>query len=415
MLRYDNALATDWLDTESYENWIRKAEESRQLLFADRMDRDCCGWVEPTAWPQIEALAQKVRNQSDVFVVIGIGGSNQCTRAMVDALRDSTSGPELIFAGDTLSGCEMARVLKYLEGKRFSINCIAKNFSTLEPGSHFRMIRKLMESQWDAKEVADRITVTGTIGSHLEALAKEHGWAFLPFPLEVGGRYTACTPVSLFPMAVAGLDTKAYVQGMQHMHDVLASSTGSDNLAVRYAATRQSLNEKGFHVEVLATFEPRLDRVGKWWRQLFGESEGKKLSGIFPTIASYSEDLHSLGQYMQDGMRILQETYISVTNPGPVLTIPADDNCNDEFSYLDGKDFHEVNAVAQQATLAAHHSGGVPQQVFTIEQCDERSMGELLYAFMVSCALSAHASGINPFDQEGVEDYKRNMFRGLGK
>ena len=361
----------------------------------------------------IKRKAEEIRQDADVFVIVGVGGSNQAARAMIEALKDG-EGPEIVYLGNTLSPCYISQTLKHMEGKSVYIDVIAKNFETLEPGSHFRILRQWMKDRYTKEEMAKRIIVTGTVGSRLEEIASENGYLFLQFPVPVGGRYSAFTPVGLFPMAVAGLDVDAFLAGVQQAIDDCLEHP-ADNPATGYAAARNLLYGKGYDIEMLVSFEPQLAFLTKWWVQLFGESEGKDKKGIFPAAAIYSEDLHSIGQYMQDGRRNLLETFISVENPKASALILPDPAFGDRFDYLEGMDFDQVNKAAEAATWNAHADGGVPCIGLRVDEISEETFGEMFYYFMIACAVSGMLMGVNPFDQEGVEEYKRSMFAALGK
>lgn len=357
--------------------------------------------------------AREIRENADVFVIVGVGGSNQAARAMIEALKDR-NGPEVLYLGNTLSPYYIRHVLAQIEGKSIYIDVIAKNFETLEPGSHFRILRQWMRKHYTKEEMAKRVIVTGTYGSRLEEIAKENGFLFLSFPESVGGRYSAFTPVGLFPALAAGLDADGFLKGVQLAMDDCRKNP-ENKPAVRYGAARHLLYEKGYDIEMLVSFEPQYEYFTKWWVQLFGESEGKEKKGIFPAAAIYSEDLHSIGQYMQDGRRNLIETFVSVQNPKATVVIEPDPEFGDRFDYLDGMDFDQINKAAEKATWDAHARGGVPCIRFQADEITEESFGELYYYFMMACAVSGTLMGVNPFDQEGVEEYKRSMFAALGK
>lgn len=400
---------------ELKEKTARAAAICRELY--KREDREqVLGWLrEETSVMQLEQIrmkAEEIRREADVFVIVGVGGSNQAARAVIEAMPRRT-GPEIVYLGNTLSPYTICRTLESLEGKSVYIDVIAKNFETLEPGSHFRILRQWMGKRCDRKEMARRIIVTGTRGSRLEEIARENGYQFLQFPVPVGGRYSAFTPVGLLPIGAAGLDVEEYLAGMAAARKVCQEQ--DENPAVRYAAVRQMLYDRGYNVEMMVSFEPRYYFFAKWWVQLFGESEGKDKRGIFPASAIYSEDLHSIGQYMQEGRRNLTETFVSVKNPGASAVTEPCPEYRDGFDYLDNVDFADMNRAAEAATWEAHSRGGVPCMRFEADEVSERSFGELYYLFMVSCAVSGELMGVNPFDQEGVEEYKRSMFEALGK
>lgn len=374
------------------------------------------GWMDcrEATEGQVQRVLEKAREWRDIadtLVVVGVGGSNQAARGVIDAV--GAKGMNVVWAGNTLSAYELRRTLEQLEGHSIAMHVIAKNFETLEPGSHYRVLRRFMEERYDEREMARRVVLTGTEGSRLHDMAKERGHLFLPFPGPIGGRYTAFTVVGLLPIAAAGLDIGAYLQGgLDMQHQV---SETQDNAAFRYALWRNSLYADGKNIEMLVSFEPRFERMARWWRQLFGESEGKNGKGIFPAYSIYSEDLHSIGQYVQEGERRLMETFLSVEDDGAVLPVPGDKAARDGFDYLDGRDFTFINRAAEQATIRAHAEGGVPCARITVERADEYAFGSLYYMMMAACAVSGQLLGVNPFDQEGVEAYKRSLFAILGK
>lgn len=417
-IRIEFTMASPFAEPSALAETEARALAAQQDLMDPDKEADVKGWLKvmakDDAYYAMMEKAEEIRSKADAFVLVGVGGSNQAARAVIKALQRPGT-PEVIYAGNTLSGPALRKVLTQLDGKKeIYINVIAKNFETLEPGSHFRVLRHYLNCRYSKEDAAKRIVLTGTFGSRLEEIAKENGYTFLEFPIPVGGRYSVLTPVGLFPMAVAGIDIPALLSGAERMKELLGQTP--DNAAVKYAAIRQCLyREKGFDTEVLATFEPQLGYFSKWWVQLFGESEGKDKQGIFPTAVSCSEDLHSLGQYMQDGRRNLTETFLSVEEAETGVTVPADPGFGDGFDYLDGMDFREINHAAETATLRAHYEGGVPCFRVILPQLNEYYFGELFYFFMVACAISGKTAGINPFDQEGVEAYKRAMFRMLGK
>lgn len=402
------------------EGFGRKKTEAAQLckdLFEREDIHGTLGWRSAdTSAIQLDSIikkAKEVRENAEVFVIAGVGGSNQAARAMIEGLTDR-KGPEILYMGNTLSPYSISHMLKRLEGKSVYLNVIAKNFETLEPGSHFRVLRHWMRKRYRKEEMAERFILTGTRGSRLERIAEENGHLFLQFPQNIGGRYSAFTPVCLFPAAVAGLDLASYLTGMKRAA-MDCRSHWDTNPAALYGAARNYLYEKGYDIEVLAAFEPQYAWFAKWWIQLFGESEGKNKKGIFPASAIYSEDLHSMGQYLQDGRRNIIETFLSVKEPKASVLIPSDPAYGDQFDYLELMDFAQINREAEKATMDAHSFGGVPCIRFEVEEISEETFGALYFYFMTACAISGQLSGVNPFDQEGVEEYKRSMFRALGK
>ena len=391
-----------------------------EVLAGEEQYQDNLGWfsVDEAAGPErVDFLleqAARVRADADAFVVIGIGGSNQAARAVVKALRPE-NGPAILWAGNTISACETARLLKELDGyQSVYIDCIAKNFETLEPGISFRVLRHYLEQRYGQAEAAKRIFATGTPGSTLHQLCIDNGYTFLTFPERIGGRYSVGSDVGLFPMAVAGVDVKALVQGMRDMREELHAAPAGENLALRYACLRKWMLEQGLSLEMLAFFEPRLDYFAKWWIQLFAESEGKDGTGLYPVVSSNSEDLHSIGQFIQQGSPILFETFVTVRARDASVVLPATDK-KDYFDYLTGRDFWDINDTARRATMRAHSEGGIPCLELSIPAIDAHTLGELFYFFLFSCYLSCKLVGVNPFNQPGVESYKGYMFKNLGK
>ncbi len=380
--------------------------------------RDSQGWLNLDKWAsyqwleQIEAIAEKVKKTCDAFVVIGVGGSNNAARSVIEALSDG-AGAEIIYAGNTLSPHALNRMLQSLEGKDYAIDCIAKNFETLEPGSSFRILREAMAKKYSAEEAAGRTICTGTYGSSLERLCEQEGYTFVPFPTDVGGRYSAFSCVGLLPMACAGIDIRALVRGGKDMEKLLHETGAENNPALRYAVLRNLYHQRGYVMEMLASFEPQFRWFNKWWVQLFAESEGKDGKGIFPVAAEYSEELHAVGQYLQDGVPLMFETFLNVREPTGSLVIHPDDR-QDGFDYLDGKDFWDINRAAFEATLKAH-SAKMPCLIMQIGRLDAYHFGQLFYFFQFACYLSGEILGINPFNQPGVEAYKGWMFKALGK
>lgn len=375
------------------------------------------GWHKVATWAgsewldRYETLARRVQADADVLVVVGIGGSNQAARAVVDALGERGK-TRIVWGGNSISAHSINEVLASLEGQRVYIDVIAKNFETLEPGIAFRALRSWLREHCGA-DYARRVICTGTEGSRLEGLCQSEGYTFLPFPEEIGGRFTALSPVGLFPMAVAGLNIRAMAAGAAHMEHRLKSETAENNMALRFAALRNLLYRKGYRMEMLAFFEPRLFRFAKWWMQLFGESEGKDDLGLYPIYGSYSEDLHSIGQFIQSGTPVIYEVFLDVETQDSSCVLGGQD-IDDGFGYLDGKDFHDINKAAFQATVDAH-SRRFPCVVLGIPALDEETFGQLFYFFEFTCYLSGKMLGVNPFDQPGVEAYKNRMFKILGK
>ncbi len=378
---------------------------------------DSLGWLDTEEWAdeekvsRIEEIAEKIRKTSDAFVLIGVGGSNNAARSVIEALR-TPDAPEIIYAGNTLSANALNRMLKQLEGKDFFIDCIAKNFETLEPGSSFRLLRKALKERY-GKDYASRVICTGTRGSRLDELCQEQGYEFIDFPLDIGGRFTAISNVGLLPMAVAGIDIRSVVQGAADMQKQLRSAPAESNDAYRYAALRNLYYRNGWKIEMLSSFEPQFRNFFYWWTQLFAESEGKDGKGIFPVTGEFTEQLHSIGQYIQDGENMIFETFLDVKEQQDSLVIEADE-ADDRFDYLNGKDFFDINKAAYEATLAAH-AQKFPCNVIQIGRIDAYHFGQLFWFFQFACYVSCGIMGVDPFDQPGVEAYKVRMFNALGK
>ncbi len=360
---------------------------------------------------RIENIARNIRQNGDVFVLIGVGGSNNAARSVIEALK-TNDGIEIVYAGNTLSPNAIKKMLSKLEGKSIYIDCIAKNFETLEPGSAFRILRKYLEERY-GEEAKNRIIATGSFGSSLEKLCQDNGYTFIDFPMNVGGRYTAMTNVGLLPMAVAGIDIREVVRGASDMQKQLHADDYKKNIAYKYACLRNIFYRQGYRVEMLSSFEPQFSYFYKWWTQLFAESEGKDNKGIFPVTGEFSEELHSVGQFIQDGSPIMFETFLDVVLQQDSVVVTADSK-KDYFDYLDGKDFWEINKAAFKATVEAH-STKLPCMTIEIDTIDAYHFGQLFYFFQFACYLSCKIMGVNAFDQPGVEAYKKWMFEALGK
>ncbi len=377
------------------------------------------GWLDVKARnvDGLIELAMHVNRIAEVMIVIGIGGSNRGAVAALEALKRTVASPTtLYFAGDTLSATRLADALEVVENKSVVLNVIAKDFNTVEPGITFRMLRNAMQAKYGFA-YAERIIVTGSKGSgQLYELAVEHGYHYLPFPSDIGGRFSVLSPVGLFPLAVAGLDVRCLLEGACAMQQKVRTMQGGDNPAVRYAVLRSLIRNKGIAVESLVTFEPDLQHFVRWWVQLFAETEGKTDSVLFPVGFSYSEDLHAVGQYVQQGPRILLETYLDIHYAETNCVIKESCDVEDGFSYLDNKPFSLLNKTVYRAALQAHARDSVPCiELIVDKSLDADALGGLFYFFLFSAYLSARLLCVNPFNQEGVEQYKRNMYAELGK
>lgn len=368
----------------------------------------------------IEASAARAREDSSLYVVIGIGGSYLGARAILDALGGSAEGcPEIIFAGTGLCSASLNRVFQKCRGRDFRICIISKSGTTLEPAVAFRALRSMLADQFGKDGAAERITaVTDTSRGALRQLATEEGYETFIIPDNVGGRFSVLTPVGLVPLAVAGVDVRALVEGARQMRQACLTEDLNANPAHLYAAVRHGLYTRGFTTEVMSTFHGDMQTVQEWWKQLFGESEGKGGEGIFPASTVFTTDLHSLGQYVQDGIRNLQETFLCVRNSVSELTVPNDEAEGgnlDGLNYLAGRTLDDINWKAYEGTKNAHLSGGVPCTSLEIDRITPQVIGGLLFMFEKAVGISGRLLGVNPFDQPGVETYKKEMFRLLGK
>ena len=386
---------------------------------------DFLGWVD---WPsnydkeELERLlkdAQYVRENFDVLVVAGIGGSYLGAKSAIDALKGlkGTDKPEIIFMGQTFSPNYTAQVLEYLKDKKFAINVISKSGTTTETSIAFRLLKNLLEEKVGKEEARKAIfAVTDKEKGALKTLCNKEGYSTYVLPGNIGGRYSVLTPVGLFPLASAGVDVKAMLQGALEAKKEFDNTNIKENKCYRYALSRDYMYRHNHPVEMYVTYEPQMSQISEWLKQLFGESEGKEKKGLLPTSATFSTDLHSLGQFIQDGSPILFETILNVVNPHDDVVIPSTEDDLDGLNYLAGKKLSYVNQMAFQGTLNAHEvDGGVPCNVITIEKLDAKTLGYLYYFFMRACAMSAYLLDINPFNQPGVEIYKKNMFHLLGK
>lgn len=373
---------------------------------------------------RIEQTATTIQRHSDVLLVIGVGGSYLGARAAIEMLHhnfhdllqaEERGAPHVIFVGHNMSATYMDHVKDILRTKDFSINVISKSGTTTEPAIAFRIFKQLLLEKYGEKEAQKRIFITtDKEKGALKQLAEQEGSETFVIPDDIGGRYSVLTAVGLLPMAVSGITIQDVLDGANRAFEDL-NEASIDNIAYQYAATRHLLYQKGKTVEILVNYEPNMQSFSKWWQQLFGESEGKNKQGIYPSYATFPTDLHSIGQYIQDGRRDLFETIITVKNSDPVIEVGYDEVNIDELNYLEGQTIHEINEkIAQGATLA-HVDGGVPNMSIDVPKMNAYTFGYLAYFFQKACAMSGYLHGVNPFDQPGVEAYKTNMFALLGK
>lgn len=390
---------------------------------------DFLGWLHlPTSigkelLDDLKATAQVLREHCEVVVVAGIGGSYLGARAVIEALSNNfaallpNNGPRVIFAGHNISEDYLFELTEYLKGKKFGVINISKSGTTTETALAFRLLKKQCEEQW-GKEMASKVIVaiTDAVKGAARITADKEGYKSFVIPDNVGGRFSVLTPVGLLPIAVAGFDIEALVQGAVKMEQDCSSAVPfEENIAAMYAATRNVLYNNGKKIEILVNYQPKLHFTSEWWKQLYGESEGKDHKGIFPASVDFTTDLHSMGQWIQDGERTIFETVLSIEKPNSSLTVPTDKENLDGLNFLAGKHVDEVNKMAELGTQLAHVDGGVPNMRISIPQLNEYYIGQLIYFFEIACGISGYVLDVNPFNQPGVEAYKKNMFALLDK
>ena len=395
-----------------------------KLTDGSGLGADFLGWVKlPTETSElllddINATAKHLRENCDAVVCVGIGGSYLGAKAVIEALSNSMgvveNGPRVLFAGQNIGEDYLYEMQQYLKGKRFGIIVISKSGTTTEPAIAFRLLKEQLESQV-GREAAGKliVAVTDAKKGALRSLATTEGYKTYVIEDNVGGRFSVLTPVGLLPIAVAGFDIKALVEGARQMEQ--GTLTGADTTAMLYAMTRNALYRDGKKIEILVNFNPKLHFFAEWWKQLYGESEGKDHKGIFPAAVDFTTDLHSMGQWIQDGERTIFETVISVEKQQHEVRIPSDKENLDGLNYLAGKRVDEVNKMAELGTRLAHVDGGVPNMLIHLPALEELYLGQLIYFFEAACGISGYILGVNPFNQPGVEAYKRNMFALLEK
>ena len=389
---------------------------------------DFLGWTtlpfdyDKEEFARIKESAKKIKKLCDVFIVIGIGGSYLGARAAIEFVRSplynnlKKDTPDIYFSGCNISAEALSELLSICEGRDVCINVISKSGTTTEPAVAFRVFRELLEKKYGVDGARERIFVTtDKARGTLKKFSDERGYETFVVPDDVGGRFSVLTAVGLLPIAVAGIDVDALMKGAQDAANAYGDPDIRKNDCYKYAAMRNILYRKGKTTEILVGYEPSNQMMNEWWKQLFGESEGKDQRGIYPSSVIFSTDLHSLGQYIQDGVRNIFETVLNVESTGYTLEIPYDAENVDGLNFLAGMDLNKVNKTAMQGTLLAHVDGGVPNIVLDLEDKSEHSLGFLIYFFELACAISGYVLGVNPFDQPGVEAYKKNMFALLGK
>ena len=394
-------------------------------------EKDFVGWLElPTNYDKkefsrIKKAAKKIKKESDILVVIGIGGSYLGARAVIEALTSSFYNmfsneereyPQILYVGNNLSSDYMNEIIEYIGDKDFSVNVISKSGTTTEPAIAFRIFREILENKYGIEEARSRIyATTDKQKGALKTLAEKEGYEQFIVPNNVGGRYSVLTAVGLLPIAVAGIDIDGLMEGAREAQEKYNDSDLKYNECYQYAVVRNILYKLYKNTEILVNYEPKMHYFTEWWKQLFGESEGKEQKGIFPAGVDFTTDLHSMGQYIQEGRRNLFETVIKIKKPKSDITIQMDEDNLDGLNYLAGKTLDYVNKKAMEGTIEAHVSGDVPNIQITIEKLNEKNLGAMIYFFEKACAVSGMILGVNPFNQPGVEEYKKNMFRLLEK
>ncbi len=428
-LKLNDKYLGDFISKHEYEAIAPMVSAAHESLHSKTgMGNDFLGWVnlpedyDKEEFARIKAAAERIKGNSDIFIVIGIGGSYLGARAAIEFLKSDKYNdlkketPSIYFTGNSISSSALAELVSICEGKDVSINMISKSGTTTEPAIAFRVFRELLEKKYGREEAKKRIfCTTDKAKGTLKSLADKEGFETFVVPDDVGGRFSVLTAVGLLPIAVAGCDVDALMKGAADASKKYAAASIDENDCYKYAAIRNILYNKGKSVEVMVSYEPCYTMMNEWWKQLYGESEGKDQKGLFPASVIYSTDLHSMGQYMQDGRRHLFETVVHFNKPKHEITLGNDPEDIDGLNYLEGKTMSFVNDRAYEGTILAHNDGGVPNIVLDADDFSEETLGHLIYFFEKACAVSGYMLGVNPFDQPGVESYKKNMFALLGK
>ncbi|WP_018133144.1 glucose-6-phosphate isomerase [Effusibacillus pohliae] len=432
LLRFDYAKALPFVAEHEIAQFEPLVRTAHQLLHEKKgAGSDYVGWVDlPVAYDKaefarIQQAARKIQSDSDALVVIGIGGSYLGARAAIEMLSHSfynllpkgkRKTPEIYFAGQNISATYLKHLIDLLEGKDISVNVISKSGTTTEPAIAFRIFREYLEKKYGKEKACKRIyATTDRAKGALRKLAEAEGYETFVIPDDVGGRFSVLTAVGLLPIAVAGIDIEAMMAGAAAAREAYSIPHLQENPSYQYAAVRNALYAKGKTIELFVNYEPALHYISEWWKQLYGESEGKDHKGIFPAAVDFSTDLHSMGQYIQQGRRHLFETVLQIERPAEDLVIGEDPDNIDGLNFLAGKTIDYVNKKAFEGTLLAHTDGGVPNLVVQLPEISPYSFGNLVYFFEKACGISGYLLGVNPFDQPGVEAYKKNMFALLGK
>lgn len=431
-LKLDLSKAQPFLKEEEIFHLQPMVEVAHNMLHEKSgLGSDFLGWIDlpvnydKEEFARIQKAAEKIKSDSDVLIVIGIGGSYLGARAAVEMLshsfhtaltKDKRKAPLVFFAGNNISSTYLADLLETIEGKDVSVNVISKSGTTTEPAIAFRIFKDYLEKKYGKEGAKGRIyATTDKARGALKTLADEEGYETFVVPDDVGGRFSVLSAVGLLPIAAAGINIEEIMKGAADAREAYSNPNLKENDAYLYAAARNALYNKGKTVEMVVNYEPSLHYFGEWWKQLYGESEGKDNKGIFPAAADFSTDLHSMGQYVQEGLRNIFETVINVENPRKKVTIEAAESDLDGLNFLAGKDVDFVNKQAFLGTVLAHNDGGVPNFIVNVPELTPYYFGQLVYFFEKACGISGYLLGVNPFDQPGVEAYKKNMFALLGK
>ena len=418
-----------YADKEKFDSMRSEVSAAHKMLTEGTgLGSDFLGWLDlpvnydKDEFRRIKESAEKIKKDSEVLVVLGIGGSYLGARAVIEFIKSNNYNllkkdtPDIYFGGNTISSSAVAELMQLIDGRDFSINVLSKSGTTTEPAIAFRIFKEILEKKYGKEEAAKRIYVTtDRQKGALKALADAEGYETFVVPDDVGGRYSVLTAVGLLPIAVAGIDIDALMQGAADAREAYASDDLDNNDCYRYAAVRNMLYRDGKAIEMLAAYEPSMTLWCEWFKQLFGESEGKDGKGLFPASAIFSTDLHSLGQYIQQGERCLFETVLWVKEPKTDVEIGFEEANGDGLNFVAGKTVHYVNRKAFEGTVLAHTDGDVPNIILELDKQDEYNLGYMIYFFEKACGLSGYLLGVNPFDQPGVESYKKNMFALLGK
>ena len=431
-IKFDYSNAKDFIRDHEIDMIEKQVADAKEYLLSRKgPGNDFLGWIDlpvdydKEEFARIKKAAEKIKSDSDVLVVIGIGGSYLGSRAVIEGLsnnfnnkldKEVRKAPEVYFAGHNISGTYVKQLIDVIGDRDFSVNVISKSGTTTEPGIAFRIFKKLLKDKYGKEEANKRIyATTDKARGALKTLATDEGYETFVVPDDVGGRFTVLTAVGLLPIAAAGIDIDEFVKGFQDGREMFLNAPFNENPAMLYAAIRNILMRRGKGMEILANYEPNLHFISEWWKQLYGESEGKDGKGIFPASVDFSTDLHSLGQFIQDGSSNHFETVLNVEEPELDIVLEAEENDLDRLNYLAGKTMNFVNQNAMKGTILAHVDGGVPNLRFDIPKMDAYHLAQLFYTFESACGMSGYLNCVNPFDQPGVEAYKKNMFALLGK